>query len=297
MNKLILLMNPISGTGDKAGLKAMISLKLEQWGVPFLFMDTDPTGAYIELREKIKAEGVRRIVLIGGDGTVSHSTSVLRELPVEFAVIPAGSGNGLARAANIPTDPLEALELAVYGKAIWIDAFTINQHFSCMLSGIGFDAQVAHDFAKMKTRGLWTYARISAANFFDAVEYPFTLHLNGKEVHTEAYFISIANGNQFGNNFTIAPKAQLNDGLLDIIIVQKMNKMQVLLSVFYQMKYGTVQHDIKDKEGILYFQASSIEIHNPMLAPLHVDGDPVETSKLIKVDLLPKALPLILANS
>ncbi|MFN5477783.1 MAG: diacylglycerol/lipid kinase family protein, partial [Sphingobacteriales bacterium] len=236
-------------------------------------------------------------VLIGGDGTVSHSTSVLRGLPVEFAVIPAGSGNGLARAANIPTDPLEALELAVYGKAIWIDAFTINQHFSCMLSGIGFDAQVAHDFAKMKTRGLWTYARISAANFFDAVEYPFTLHLNGKEVHTEAYFISIANGNQFGNNFTIAPKAQLNDGLLDIIIVQKMNKMQVLLSVFYQMKYGTVQHDIKDKEGILYFQASSIEIHNPMLAPLHVDGDPVETSKLIKVDLLPKALPLILAIS
>ena len=217
-------MNPISGTGEKAGLKTMIGLKLEQWGVPFEFMDTDPTGVYTELREKVKEEGIRRIVLIGGDGTVSHSTSVLRELPIEFAVIPAGSGNGLARAANIPTDALEALELAVYGKAILIDAFTINHHFSCMLSGIGFDAQVAHDFAKMKTRGLWTYARISAA-------------------------------------------------------------------------YGTVQHDIKDKEGILYFQAPSIEIHNPMLAPLHVDGDPVETSKLIKVDLLPKALPLILANS
>lgn len=297
MAKLILLMNPISGTSDKAGLKAMISLRLEQWGVPFAFMDTDPTGAYIELREKVKEEEVRRLVLIGGDGTVSHSTSVLRDLPVEFAVIPAGSGNGLARAANIPTDPLQALELAVYGKAVMIDAFNINQHFSCMLSGIGFDAQVAHDFAKMKTRGLWTYARISAANFLDAVEYPFTLHLNGIEIHTEAYFISIANGNQFGNNFTIAPKAQLNDGLLDIIIVQKMNKMQVLLSVFYQMKYGTVQHDTKDKEGILYFQASSIEIHNPMLAPLHVDGDPVETSKLIVVNLLPKALPLIIANS
>ena len=79
--------------------------------------------------------------------------------------------------------------------------------------------------------------------------------------------------------------------------MDRLEAMQVLLSVFYQMKYGTVQHDIKDKEGILYFQASSIEIHNPMLAPLHVDGDPVETSKLIKVDLLPKALPLILAIS
>lgn len=290
-------MNPISGTGNKAGLKAMITLSLEQWSVPFEFMDTDPTGVYTELREKIKGEGVRRIVIIGGDGTVSSVAGAVSDLPVEISILPAGSGNGLARAAQIPTDPIEALDLAVHGRAIPIDAFTINHHFSCMLSGIGFDAQVAHDFARMKTRGLWTYARISAANFFDATEYPFTLVVDGKEIHTEAYFISIANGNQFGNNFTIAPQAQLNDGMLDIIIVQKMNKMQVLLSVFYQMKYGTVQHEAREKEGILYLQASEISIYNPMLAPLHVDGDPVETAKQVKVHLLPGALQLVVSGN
>lgn len=290
-------MNPISGTGNKAGLKAMITLSLEQWSVPFEFMDTDPTGVYTELREKIKGEGVRRIVIIGGDGTVSSVAGAVSDLAVEISILPAGSGNGLARAAQIPTDPIEALDLAVHGHAIPIDAFTINDHFSCMLSGIGFDAQVAHDFARMKTRGLWTYARISAANFFDATEYPFTLVVDGKEIHTEAYFISIANGNQFGNNFTIAPQAQLNDGMLDIIIVQKMNKMQVLLSVFYQMKYGTVQHEAREKEGILYLQASEISIYNPMLAPLHVDGDPVETAKQVKVHLLPGALQLVVSGN
>ena len=290
-------MNPISGTGNKAGLKAMITLSLEQWSVPFEFMDTDPTGVYTELREKIKGEGVRRIVIIGGDGTVSSVAGAVSDLPVEISILPTGSGNGLARAAQIPTDPIEALDLAVHGRAIPIDAFTINHHFSCMLSGIGFDAQVAHDFARMKTRGLWTYARISAANFFDATEYPFTLVVDGKEIHTEAYFISIANGNQFGNNFTIAPQAQLNDGMLDIIIVQKMNKMQVLLSVFYQMKYGTVQHEAREKEGILYLQASEISIYNPMLAPLHVDGDPVETAKQVKVHLLPGAIQLVVSGN
>ncbi len=290
-------MNPISGTGNKAGLKAMITLSLEQWSVPFEFMDTDPTGVYTELREKIKGEGVRRIVIIGGDGTVSSVAGAVSDLPVEISILPAGSGNGLARAAQIPTDPIEALDLAVHGRAIPIDAFTINHHFSCMLSGIGFDAQVAHDFARMNTRGLWTYARISAANFFDATEYPFTLVVDGKEIHTEAYFISIANGNQFGNNFTIAPQAQLNDGMLDIIIVQKMNKMQVLLSVFYQMKYGTVQHEAREKEGILYLQASEISIYNPMLAPLHVDGDPVETAKQVKVHLLPGAIQLVVSGN
>lgn len=293
MKKLLILMNPISGTGDKAGLRAMISLKLDQWQLPYEFMPTDPTGQYTELRGKLRTEAIHRIIIIGGDGTVSHTTAALRDLHIEFAVIPAGSGNGLARAANIPTDPVSALDLAINGKAQLIDAFTINEHFSCMLSGIGFDAQVAHDFAKMKTRGLWTYARISAANFFDAVEYPFTLLINGREIQTEAYFISIANGNQFGNNFTIAPQAQLNDGMLDIIIVQKMNKMQVLLSVFYQMKYGTVQHDVREKEGILYLQAPAMEILNPKLAPIHVDGDPVESAKKIMVQLIPKAIPVV----
>jgi YegS/Rv2252/BmrU family lipid kinase len=292
-SKIILLLNPISGIANKAGLRAMLENRLRNLGVEYEFMDTDPTGKYEGVREKVEAESISRIVIIGGDGTVSHTTAALRDLPIEFALIPAGSGNGLARAANIPTDPLLALELAISGTASPIDAFTINDDFSCMLSGIGFDAQVAHDFAKMKKRGLWTYVRISAGNFFDAVEYPFTLKLDGKEIPTEAYFISIANGNQFGNNFTIAPKAMLNDGLLDIIVVQKMSKLQVLMSVFYQMKYGEVQEERFRKDGILYYQARELEIINPKLAPLHIDGDPVATAEALHIKIIPGAIRLV----
>ena len=291
--KLIFLINPISGVANKAGLRARLENRLHSLGVDYEFMDTDPGGKYEVLREKVEEGNIKRIVIIGGDGTVSHTTAALRHLPVEFAVIPAGSGNGLARAANIPTDPIHALELAVQGQALYIDAFTINDHFSCMLSGIGFDAQVAHDFAKMKKRGLWTYVRISAGNFFGAVEYPFTLKINGDEIQTEAFFISIANGNQFGNNFTIAPKAVLNDSLLDIIVVQKMNKLQVLTSVFYQMKYGDVQEEKLNKKGILYYQARELEIFNPKLAPLHIDGDPIASAETLHVKIIPRAIMLV----
>lgn len=294
--KLVFLLNPISGVANKAGLKAMLQNRLDQMGVEYAFMDTDVEGKYERLRKKVEAEGIERIVLIGGDGTVSQSTNALRDLDVEFAIIPAGSGNGLARAASIPTEPLQALELAVHGKASPADAFTINGKFSCMLSGIGFDAQVAHDFAKMKKRGLWTYIRISAANFFDAVEYPFMLRFNNKEIRIDAFFISIANANQFGNNFTIAPKANLSDGLLDVIVVQKMSKLQVLMSVFYQMKYGDVKEEKFAKDKILYFQTDELEIHNPRLAPLHIDGDPAPTAETLSVRIIPAAFRLVMGG-
>ena len=162
-----------------------------------------------------------------------------------------------------------------------------------MLSGIGFDAKVAHDFSRMKKRGLMTYVKVSMKNFFSAREYPFQLKIEGKEIDTEAYFISIANSNQFGNNFTIAPRASISDGLLDIIVVQKMNKLQVLLSIFYQIKYGDVQEGIFKRQGILYYQVKDLEILNPSNAPLHIDGDPYDTSSRFTISIIPSAFSLL----
>lgn len=291
--KLIFLINPLSGTGDKHQIKEKLFSKMNAEGIPFEFVLTNAEGDYDFLKRRIREEQIKDIVIIGGDGTVSHIVNALRHLPVDFGIIPTGSGNGLALAARIPRDPLKALDIILHGKPSRIDAFTINGHFSCMLSGIGFDAKVAHDFAKQKTRGLWSYVKVSAANFFRAKEYPFTLLIDQKEINTEAYFISIANSNQFGNNFTIAPKAMLTDGLLDIVVVQKMNKLQVLMSIFYQIRYGDVQESIFKKQGILYFQVKELEIINPSLAPLHIDGDPYESASTFKINIIPSALSLI----
>ncbi len=286
-------MNPLSGTGDKYHIKEKLIGKMNAEGIPFEFVQTNAEGDYEFLDKRIRTEQIQNLVIIGGDGTVSHVVNALRHLPVDFGIIPTGSGNGLALAAGIPRDPLKALDIILHGKPSRIDAFTINGHFSCMLSGIGFDAKVAHDFAKQKTRGLWSYVKVSAANFFRAKEYPFTLRIDQKEITTEAYFISIANSNQFGNNFTIAPKAMLSDGLLDVVVVQKMNKLQVLLSIFYQIRYGDVQESIFKKQGILYFQLKELELINTAMAPLHIDGDPYETSSAFKINVIPSALSLI----
>ena len=292
-NKLIFLMNPVSGIKDKERIRELIEWRLNEKGITFEFVSTNATGDYSFLEKKIIQEQIKNIIVIGGDGTISQVAGSLRHLPINFGLIPCGSGNGLALAAGISRDPGQALDIVLNGQPSGIDAFSINGKFSCMLSGIGFDAKVAHDFAKMKKRGLWTYVKVSMKNFLSAREYPFKLRIAGKEIDTEAYFVSIANSNQFGNNFTIAPKALLTDGLLDIIVVQKMNKLQALLSIFYQLKFGDVQKEFLGKNGILYYQVKEIEILNAGNAPLHIDGDPCPTSVKFSISIIPSAFSLI----
>lgn len=291
--KIAFLLNPVSGTREKSALRYIVEEQTKEKGIAFEFFPTNAAGQYPELEKCILSKEITDIVVIGGDGSISQVTAALRHTRVPFGIIPAGSGNGLALAAGISRNTEKALQVIFNGEARPIDAFMINGHFSCMLSGIGFDAKVAHDFASQKTRGLSTYVKVSARNFFTAKPWPFILSFDGKEINTEAYFISIANGNQFGNQFTIAPKARLNDGLIDIVVVQRMNKLQLLISVLHQLRFGDVNENIFRKHSILYFQCKAIGIKNPGLAPLHIDGDPCESSDDFSIQVIPEAFQLI----
>jgi len=291
--KIAFLLNPVSGTGPKADVRKLIESRTREKGIPFEIFHTNREGHYPELEKKVRDKTITDIVVIGGDGSISQVSGALRHTGVPFGIIPMGSGNGLALAAGIPRDPAKALEVIFSGHASPVDAFFINGHFSCMLSGIGFDAKVAHEFAQSPERGLWTYIKVSARNFFAAKPYPFQIICPGHDVHTEAFFVSIANSNQFGNQFTIAPKARLNDGLIDVVIVQKMNKFQLLLAILHQLRFGDVQEKMFRKHSILYFQAAALSILNPSLAPLHIDGDPAETADRFTISVVPSAFMLL----
>jgi diacylglycerol kinase (ATP) len=291
--KMVYLLNPIAGTGNKSYIKDIIIKRTTEQAIPFELLSTSPDGDYRFLEEKIKNDNVTDIIIVGGDGSISQVAGSLRHTGVHFGIIPCGSGNGLALTAGIPRIPDKALDIIFEGKSGFIDSFYINNRFSCMLSGIGFDAQVAHEFAKQPERGLWTYMRVTAKNFFNARPRSFQLTVNGNSISTKAFFISIANSNQFGNQFTIAPRASLTDGMLDIVVVQKMSKLQVLWSVLQQMRYGNVNEDMFSKNKILYFHTKQLEIGNPGLAPLHIDGDPAETAGHFTVSVVPSAFKLI----
>jgi diacylglycerol kinase (ATP) len=295
--KFIYFINPISGTRGKAQVLEIIKTKTAAQQIPFEIVHTNAEGNYFYLHQKIADEKITDVIVCGGDGTVNQIANALQKTSVNIGIIPMGSGNGLAFAARIPRHTDKALDIIFKGKARAIDSFYINNKFSCMLCGLGFDAQVAHDFARQKKRGLTTYVKQSTKNFFKAGAYPFTISIDGNDLSMEAFFISIANSNQFGNNFTIAPQASLYDGLLDIVIVNKMSKVRMLWTILKQVRSGQAR-PYEDKKyhrtDIGYFQTKKLTIHNPKLAPLHIDGDPAETAEHFEIEIIEKAFNLIM---
>ncbi len=295
--KFIYFINPISGTRGKAQVLEIIRSRTAAQQIPFEVLHTNAEGNYFYLHQKIADEKITDVIICGGDGTVNQIANVLQKTAVNIGIIPMGSGNGLAFAAKIPKHVNKALDIIFNGKTKAIDSFYINSKFSCMLCGLGFDAQVAHDFARQKKRGLTTYVKQSTKNFFKAGAYPFTISINGNDLAVDAFFISIANSNQFGNNFTIAPQASLYDGLLDIVIVNKMSKVKMLWTVLKQVRSGQVK-PYEDKKfqrtDIGYFQTKKLTVHNPKLAPLHIDGDPAETAEYFEIEIIEKAFKLIM---
>src|SRR5436190_3340328 len=209
MRNIIYIINPISGTRPKKALEFLIEQKTKAAKIPFQIFPSVESGDYSFLLPIIKEQKITDVVIAGGDGTISEVVSSLMDRNLNFGIIPCGSGNGLAYTLKIPKQHNKALDIIFTGKSSAIDGFYINDQFACMLCGLGFDAKVAHDFAQQPQRGLTTYIKQIVKNFFTARTYSFELSINNSRFSTDAYFISIANSNQFGNNFTIAPKASL----------------------------------------------------------------------------------------
>lgn len=303
MRKIIYIINPVSGTKKKNDLQQFIEKITAEKKISFQVIPSLASGDYSFLYPVIKEQKITDVVIAGGDGTVNQVVGSLMGCDVNFGIIPCGSGNGLAFAAKIPKRRAGALEIIFNGKAAAIDGFTINDRFACMLCGLGFDARVAHDFADQSKRGLATYFRLALKNFFKMKKHRFQLQLQHTTIETDAYFISIANSNQFGNNFTIAPKASLSDGLLDIVFATSKNKIGFIWHTLMQLagwnkllqkeSLEGIIPATKEKRGIIYFQTDQLNIINPSNAPLHIDGDPAETERELKIRVKKKCFRLL----
>ena len=289
-------MNPISGAKEKDSLRELIHAKTWAAGFGFEVYPSTANGDYSFLYPSIEENGVTDIIIAGGDGTINQVINDLRKFDVNFGIIPSGSGNGLAFSAGLVKDPSRSLDTIFKGNSRFTDAFTINGRFACMLCGLGFDAQVAHDFAHDPRRGLFTYIKKTIGNFFTSKTYPFVIKTTERMIFTNSFFISIANSNQFGNHFTIAPSASLTDGMLDIVVVNRQNKLSLLLATTSQvLGFNKLQKfsSLDEKRKLLYFQSNKLIIDNPQNAPMHIDGDPVDSSSVLEIELIKNCFKLI----
>ena len=209
------VMNPKSGTTTTAQKNKVKLLVSKLPNVQFLF--TEYAGHATEIAQKAVIEGIEKVIAIGGDGTVNEVARGLMGSETTLGIIPIGSGNGLARHLQIPLKIDKAIQFALNNPSQLMDVCFINDIPFFCTAGVGFDAVVAHEFAKQESRGLKTYARMALKSFRT---YKSENYLMNNQEDKTAFAITFANATQYGNNALISPKSKINDGQIEMVILK-----------------------------------------------------------------------------
>lgn len=284
--RVMFILNPIAGHGLNENIVAVANETLSKYAIESVFKKTEFAGHATTLAAEAVRDKVNLVVCVGGDGTVNETAQVLKDSETALAIIPTGSGNGLARHLRIPMDYKKAIALLIEGKQVAIDTFLVNGRFAVNLVGVGFDALVAHRFAALKVRGLKSYINTVIRSISDFEEMKF-IDVEGKQ--QRAWMMCIANSSQFGNNARIAPHAQVNDGLLDIVLVKRPSIMQMIPFAvkMFNGKLGT-----SNSYKCIKAKKYSAQFNNTQ--PLHIDGEPAGMVSSVEVQIIPQSLNIII---
>lgn len=287
--KVQFIINPISGGTSKKLIVRAIETRMDrnlyEWDVVY----TTHGGHGAEMAKELAEQNYDVVVAVGGDGTISEIASSLVNTQTALGIIPCGSGNGLARHLHLPLEYAKAVDVINECAIKTIDYGKINnQPFFCTC-GMGFDAYISAKFDKSMKRGPITYVENAIREIVNYTPETYTLiDENGKENTYKAFCITCANASQYGNNAYIAPKASLEDGLIDVTIVEPFNIAEApVLAV--QFLNGT----LPNKGNVKMFQTKCLHIRREKEGYLHRDGDPFIGGKDIYIEAVPHDLNVI----
>lgn len=286
--KIRFIINPISGKKHRKNLASQIESVLNHERFDYDIKISEYAGHSKVLVQEAVDSHYDIVAVAGGDGSINEVGTRLIGTDIALAVIPCGSGNGLSRCLNIPLDPIKALELINRGAVCKIDTVEVNNVPFISISGTGYDAQVADDYAKDTHRGFNTYFRYIVKNYFHLGEKEYTIQLPDREIHTKAFFISFANSNQMGYDVPISPKASLWDGKVDLCIVRKPNPLELPIVGSYFLSKNM---DKAPKVDII--QTEEATIIRPEPAVVNIDGESVMFEKDLHIKINPLSLHVI----
>lgn len=276
-DRIAVIINPISGTGgriDVGRARASFAADLiaSRGGDPSLVFLTERPGHARELANAARSRGAATVVAWGGDGTMNEVASALAFTDTAIAMVPSGSGNGLARELKIPFDPAAAFDVAYRGREMVIDAGEIGGRLFFNIAGIGLDARVAHRFAVdgLGRRGFSRYLALTIGELRGYLPDQLTVTTPSSSITKPVLLVAIANGRQYGNGAIIAPDARLDDGRLDVVIVGHRSVLRACLELplIFMGRAGNVG-------GVTMEPAESVEITSPHPVLYHLDGEPI----------------------
>jgi YegS/Rv2252/BmrU family lipid kinase len=285
---LVFIINPKSGTERQKEIKQGIDTYLDKDAFSYEILNTEFIRHGTSLAKEAAKNGAYAVVAVGGDGSVNDVVQGLLGTNTLLAIIPKGSGNGMARTMNIPLDTNEAIKVISKGNTVSMDIGYANGRPFISNAGVAFDALISRKFAKCEKRGFMMYCWLVTKHMWLYKSWDWEINIDGKHFAEKAFMINVANGQQFGYNFKIAPMASFTDGLLDLIIIRRFPKILGGLIALRAMK-GL----ITDSRYVQHFSGKEITVFHPSLRLMQTDGDAHACESSISFSIKPGAQRVI----
>ncbi|WP_299760776.1 YegS/Rv2252/BmrU family lipid kinase [uncultured Pontibacter sp.] len=286
--KIRFIINPTSGTNSRVDVPARIQKYLDSSKYDCSIEYTTHAGHAPELANEAANQGVEVVVAVGGDGTVNEVARGLLNTETALAILPKGSGNGLARHLEIPMGLEGAMRIINQGHVTTIDSGQINGHPFFTTAGIGFDAYISSVFAGNKKRGLQTYVELVMKEVRNYKHLPVKASINGDNLDTDCFVMAFANAAQYGNNAYIAPTADIQDGLLDVCLVRRLDLVKAL-----NLSYCMLTKQLANADSAEYFKTDHVTVQTEEDIMYHADGDYLGKSRNFEVKMLPLSLKVL----
>ena len=267
--KMLVIVNPISGVGRQKKIERLLKDNLNLDLYEYTVRYTEHIHHGTELAREGAMQGFDIISAVGGDGSVNDVITGMYGSDATLGIIPCGSGNGLARCMKIPLTPALAIRVLNQDYQGTIDTIILNdKYYIASIAGVGFDAFIARLMKSAKLRGFSAYLNLILREYPTYESKDYTLVIDGQEIRRKAWFTTFANSNQFGYNAAVAPQAKLDDGLIDISIVDKIPIGHVAITgpLVYANHFELSQH-------VEMFKAHEVYVSGNVDCWVNIDGE------------------------
>jgi YegS/Rv2252/BmrU family lipid kinase len=284
------IINPISGVRRKDDIPALIRRYLNHNDFSYEIRYTQYKGHAITIAQEAVQLGIDIVCAVGGDGSVHEVGTSLINTQTSLAVIPIGSGNGLARHMFIPRNIRKAIETINKNHQIQMDTVLVNDQPFLGVGGYGLDAIIAKKFDEDHKRGFWTYVKHVFKEFFRYNPMNISIDANGQIKKMPVVLCTIANTSEFGNGFKVSPKSDATDGKLELFLLKPFSFFGIPKMIF---QFFTGRSDRSSYAEVISFKKAKISLPN---GHAHHDGEPLTVTRELNVRVVPHSLHIIVGQ-
>lgn len=288
--RIIFIINPISGVGKKGDIPHLIEEHLDLDKFDFEIAYTEYKTHARTIAKDAADKGIDIVCAVGGDGSVHEAGTALIGSKTKLAILPVGSGNGLARHLKIPLNIKEAIQCINSSNAIQMDTVLVNEKSFLGVGGYGFDAVIAKKFDTHSRRGLRGYIYLIIREFFKYNPINVSIDLDGKVKTLPVVLCTVANSSQFGNGFTVSPDSDVTDGKIELMVLKPFSIWSApsIIYRFFMKKSNKSRFT-----EITSFKKGKLKLSRKIA---HYDGEPSEVKEVLNISVVPRSLNILVGK-